>query len=94
MKRRAYVRDDKLVIELPLSLLRSGVEGNDELQLKIKNLRKAASWYAKNIWDFILPWNSERGISELENLLDELAIEAYESGEIWLEGTNEPSYRE
>lgn len=83
---KAVIRKNKLVIEIPLKNLKFGVENNPEYPLRVTNVAKLGRWFARNILEF----NSEiEAEPDFIQLLDRLALDAYEAGEPWVHAVNE-----
>jgi hypothetical protein len=79
---KAKVVKDKLVIEVPLSLMEHAFANMPETSLAIKSRSKMGRWFAKNIFDYINGYSDSHAF---EDLLDAMAIDALESGEPWIE---------
>lgn len=82
----AEVKDDKLIIAIPLDVLESSQKFRDNVTYNILDQDKMCAWFADNIvWYADNVGDEEVGASVLTNLIDELFDRAYEYGETWLE---------
>jgi hypothetical protein len=68
---RAFVRDNKVVVELPVGILVFACEYYPELECKVPDKAKFARWIAANIVEFD---QDEAGNSALHRLLNELFL--------------------
>ncbi len=79
----AHLEPDRVVIEIPLELLKFAQENREYSPFKINDINKMGQWVA----DRILYWggNQDTGSTALEDILDGVTEEAYECCEDWLE---------
>lgn len=77
------IRNRTLVIEIPLSALKFGIENNPDCPSTVKNIKKMGAFFKKNILDFVNGY-SEDGASDFDRLLDNIAVDAIESAEPWI----------
>ena len=82
----AEVKDDKLIIAIPLDILESSQKFRDNVTYNILDKDKMASYFADEIiWHSRDIGDQETGASIITNLIDDIFDYAYECGETWLE---------
>jgi predicted RNA-binding protein len=88
----AEVKEDKLIIAIPLDILESSQKFRDNVTYNILDKDKMASYFADEIiWHSRDIGDQETGASTITNLIDDIFDYAYECGETWLEN---PEYDE
>jgi len=88
----AEVKDDKLIIAIPLDVLESSQEFRDNVTYNILDQDRMAAYFADEIvWHSRDMGDQEIGASTITNLIDDIFDYAYECGETWLEN---PEYDE
>ena len=88
----AEVKDDKLIISIPLDVLEASQKFRDNVTYNILDKDAMGAYFADEIcWHADSVGDEEVGASVLTNLIDEIFDYAYEYGETWLEN---PDYDE
>jgi hypothetical protein len=80
---KAKLEGDRVIIELPLSLLVFAQEHRED-SIIVTDEKKMGRYVAENILDF--GGDTEIGATEFELLIDKLFTDALENGEDWLNG--------
>lgn len=89
----ARMLGDKVIIELPLSILEQSQRLRDDVCYDILNKEDMGEYFANNIiWHSRDMGDQEIGASVLTHLIDDVFDHAYECGETWLENKNEEEY--
>jgi hypothetical protein len=78
---KAVVRGNKLVLEIPLPLLKFGIENHPEGSLRVLSTKRMGRYFAQTLLEHVIPYQETPAI---EHLLDAVAVEALESGEEWI----------
>ena len=79
---KTYVKDNNIIIELPIDLLKFSQENRDD-KLKINNKEQMVNYIVNNI----LEWggNADIGSTAFDDFIDAMFIDALEFGEYWLD---------
>ena len=82
----AEVKDDRLLIVIPLDVLESSQKFRDNVTYNVIDQDKMASYFVDEIvWHSRDVGDQEVGASTMTNLIDDIFDYAYECGETWLE---------
>jgi len=82
----AEVKDDKLIIVIPLDILEGTQKFREEVIYNVLDKDKMAAYFADEIvWHSRDTGDQEVGASTMTNLIDDIFDYAYECGETWLE---------
>jgi len=82
----ARVEGDKVIIELPIDFLTITQKYRSDLSYEVNDEISMANYVAENILTYD---EEEDGTTAFHKLVDGLFDEAYESGENWLDETDE-----
>jgi hypothetical protein len=79
----AHLEPNKVVIEIPLELLKFAQENREYMPFKINDVNKLGQWVADNVLDW--GGNQDTGSTAFEDILDGVTEDAYSLCEDWLE---------
>jgi hypothetical protein len=81
---KSKIEDNKIIIEIPKEFFISSQEERMDTPYRVTNEKRMLEWIQDNV--FYFNTNPEIDYTEFDNFIDQLFVEAYESGEPWLEG--------
>ena len=84
---RTDMVDGEIIVRIPVELIYFAETNRQDFNLVIKDKNKMAQYLAENI----LEWggDQETGSTAFEDFLDNMFVDALESGEDWLECVDE-----
>jgi hypothetical protein len=81
---KSRIENNKIILEIPMEFLIFSQEERIDTPYKITNVEKMLEWVKDNA--FYFTENPEISYTDFDNYIDSLFVEAYESGQFWLEG--------
>lgn len=77
--------NNKIIIEIPINELAEKQEDSPYMPMIVLDKQKMVEWILNNFLTFKIE-NDHTDLNEFELFLDHMFIEAYSSGEAWLQG--------